>query len=78
VNFRFPIDPRGSRVVRNKTFLNSKVQGRIFDGFGDEVSNVINRVFSKRFISQGREKIKKLRFIVRGIHDNYSISFIFF
>ena len=78
MNFRFPIDHGGEMVVRNKMFLNGRVQGRRFDGFGDHISNVINRVFSKRFISGGRETIKKLRFIVGSIHDNHSISFIYF
>jgi hypothetical protein len=78
VNFRLPIDLGGSRVVRTKTFLNSRVQGIIFDVFGDKVSNAINRVFSKSCIGGGRENIKKLRIIVEGIHDNRGITFSLF
>jgi len=64
--------------VRNNTFLNSRVQGRRSYGFGGKVGDVINRVFSERFIGGGRENIKKLKIIVRGIHDNCGVSFIFF
>jgi hypothetical protein len=60
VNFRLSIDPRGFWVMRNKMFLNVRVQGGSFDGFSDEASYGIQRVFSKRFVGGRRKKVKSL------------------
>jgi hypothetical protein len=50
VNLRLSINYMGLRVMRDKMFLNCRVQGLGFDGFGDEATYVIQRGFSKRFI----------------------------
>jgi hypothetical protein len=50
VNFRLSTDPKGLRVMKNKVFLNVRVQRRGFNDFGDEATYVIQRVFSERFV----------------------------
>jgi hypothetical protein len=52
MNFRLTIDHRGLRVMRDEMFFNDRIQGRIFDGFGNQISNDINEVFRKRFIEE--------------------------
>jgi hypothetical protein len=56
--------------------LDVRIKGGRFDGFGDQDGVGINSVFGKRFIGRGREKVKKFRFIVEGVHDNKGITFI--
>jgi len=51
------------------------VQGGIFDGFSDKASYGIQRVFNERFVG-GRKKVIKFGFIVKGICNDGSITFI--
>jgi hypothetical protein len=55
--FGLSIDPRGLGVMRNETFLDVRIKRGRFNGFGDYVGNVVNRVFGRRFISGGRKEI---------------------
>jgi hypothetical protein len=78
VNFRFLVDSRGLRIMGNKSFLSVGVQGRGFYGFGDEASNVVQRVFAERFVGGRRKEVKEFGFVVSSIHNNCGISFIRF
>jgi hypothetical protein len=68
--FRLTIDPWGLGVVRNKMLLDVRIDGGIFDGFGDHVGDGIDRVFGQRFVSRGREEVKQFGFIVGSVHNN--------
>jgi len=48
MDFGLSIDPWGLGVVRNETFLDVGFQGRRLNGFGDQVGDVVNRVFGKK------------------------------
>jgi len=76
--FGLSIYPRDLGVMRNETLLDVKIHGRIFDGFGDQDGNGVNKVFSESFISRGRKNVNQFRIIIGGIHNNCSISFIIF
>jgi hypothetical protein len=78
MNFRLSIDPRGLGVVRNKMLLDVRVEGGGFNSFGDQACNGVNRFFGKRFVSEGREEVKKFGIIVDGVHDDSHIAFIIF
>jgi hypothetical protein len=78
VNFMLAIDPQGLGVLREETILDVGIQGRGFDGFGDHVDNVFNRVFDESFICGRRKEGNKFGLIIRRVHNHSSISFVDF
>jgi len=78
MDFGLSIDPWGLGVVMNDMFLDVGFQGRRLNGFGDQVSDSVNRVFGKLFIRREGENVHKFGVILSVIHYNNSISFISF
>jgi len=70
MDFRLSIDFWGLGVVRNKAFLDDRIEGGGFYGFGDKACDGINMVLGKRFISGGGEEGNIFSFIVGGVHDD--------
>jgi len=77
MNFGLPIDCRGLGVMRKEMILYSRIKGGIFDGFGNQASDGVNRVFIKSFVSGGK-KLEQFRIIIIGIHNDSGITFFFY
>jgi hypothetical protein len=76
MNFGFPIDPLGLGVMRKDIILENRIKGGIFDGFGNQDIDGVNRVFIKSFVSGGK-KLEQFRIIIIGIHNDSGITFFF-
>jgi len=78
MTFRLSIYPRGLRVMMNEMFLSVRIQGGRFDDFDNHITYGINGVFSERFTREIRKNFLEFGFIVKGIHNHYSVTFMEF
>jgi hypothetical protein len=76
MNFGLPIYPLGLGIMRKEILLDSRIKGGIFDGFGNQASDGVNRVFIKSFVSGGK-KLEQFRIIIIGIHNDSGITFFY-
>jgi hypothetical protein len=78
MDFWLLVDPRGAGVMRKKTLLDGGIKGGGFDGFRYQAGDGINKVFIKSFVSRGGKKVEQFRFVIEGIHNDSSNTFVRF